>query len=287
MARSLRIEYPGAVYHVTSRGNGGQAVFLDDGDRAAFLQCLGLSIERHGWRCHGYCLMDDHYHLLLETPRANLSLGMRQVNGVYTQAFNRAHERGGHLFQGRYKAILVERDAYLLELARYVVLNPVRAGLVARAGDWPWSSYRATAGEGAGPPWLVVDWLRRQFGGPEAWAPYRQYVAEGMADKQSPLAGGLAQAVTGGAILGGADFVAGLAPLLRTAGREVPMAQRNLARPSLADLRATAADTKDRAWMVQAQRTHGYRQSQIAAEAGLHYSTVSRLIKALEANKSK
>ncbi len=180
----------------------------------------------------------------------------------------------------------MERDAYLLELARYVVLNRVRAGMVAGAADWPWSSYRATAGEAKGPPWLTVDWLRRQFGGPEAWAPYRQFVAEGMTDDRSPLAGGLAAAVTGGAILGGAEFAAGLAPHLRQAGREVPLAQRSLARPTLAELRASAADAKDRSWMLQAQRAYGYRQSQIAAEAGLHYSTVSRLIKALEAKKS-
>ena len=133
MARPLRIEYPGAVYHVTSRGNARKKIFLDDIDRDEFLATLGWVVERFGWGCHAYCLMDNHFHLLIETPKPNLSLGMRQLNGVYTQRFNRRHKRVGHLFQGRFKAILVERDSYLLELARYIVLNPVRIPI----GDRP------------------------------------------------------------------------------------------------------------------------------------------------------
>ena len=130
MARPLRLEFAGAVYHVTSRGNARQDIVGDDDDRRSFLTLLGHVIDRFGWRCHAYCLMDNHYHLLLETPRPNLSRGMRQLNGRYTQAYHRRHHRGGHLFQGRFKAILVEKDAHLLELCRYVVLNPVRAQLV-------------------------------------------------------------------------------------------------------------------------------------------------------------
>ncbi|MDA1101451.1 MAG: transposase, partial [Proteobacteria bacterium] len=193
MARPLRIEYPGAVYHVTARGNAQAAIYLDDADRRSFLDTLALAIERHAWLCHGYCLMDNHYHLLIETPTANLGRGMRHINGVYTQAFNRRHGRVGHLFQGRYKAILVEREAYLLELARYVVLNPVRAKLagIKAASDWPWSSHRAVAGEAAAPDWLTVAWLRRQFGGDDATKAYRRFVADGMADRRSPLADGL------------------------------------------------------------------------------------------------
>jgi putative transposase len=121
MTRPLRIEFPGAIYHVTSRGNARRKIFLDDADRDAFLSTLAWVVERFGWICHAYCLMGNHFHLLLETPTPNLSCGMRQLNGVYTQGFNRCHRRAGHLFQGRFKAILVERDSYLLELARYVV----------------------------------------------------------------------------------------------------------------------------------------------------------------------
>jgi REP-associated tyrosine transposase len=126
MARPLRLEFPGAIYHLTGRGNARQKIFFADPDRELFLDTFGGVVSRYGWICHAYCLMANHYHLLVETPKANLSLGMRQLNGVYTQAFNRRHKRVGHLFQGRFKAILVEKESYLLELCRYIVLNPVR-----------------------------------------------------------------------------------------------------------------------------------------------------------------
>ncbi len=128
MVRPLRIEFPGAVYHLTSRGNARNNIYLDDYDRQRFLKILANVIDRYNWLCHAFCLMDNHYHLLIETPDPNLSMGMRQLNGVYTQGFNRIHNRVGHVFQGRYKAILVEKDEHLLELCRYIVLNPLRAG---------------------------------------------------------------------------------------------------------------------------------------------------------------
>ncbi len=129
MVRPLRIEFPGAVYHLTSRGNARNNIYLDDYDRQRFLKILANVIDRYNWLCHAFCLMDNHYHLLIETPDPNLSMGMRQLNGVYTQGFNRIHNRVGHVFQGRYKAILVEKDEHLLELCRYIVLNPLRAGM--------------------------------------------------------------------------------------------------------------------------------------------------------------
>ena len=154
MARPLRLEFAGALYHVTARGDGREDIYRADGDRRLFLDVLAEVWERCNWTVHAYCLMTNHYHLLVETPDANLAKGMRQLNGVYTQRFNRTYERVGHVFQGRYKAILVQKETYLLELARYVVLNPVRARMVRRAGDWPWSSYRAMVGEAAAPEWL-------------------------------------------------------------------------------------------------------------------------------------
>jgi putative transposase len=156
MARPLRLEYEGAVYHVTSRGNARQDIYLVDPDRELFLSVVGATVERFSWLCHAYCLMPNHYHLLIETPEANLSRGMRHLNGVYTQAFNRRHMRSGHVLQGRFKAIVVEKESHLLELARYVVLNPVRARMVRSAKDWPWSSYRATAGLAEVPHFLTV-----------------------------------------------------------------------------------------------------------------------------------
>ena len=140
MARPLRLEFSGALYHVTSRGDGREAIFLADGDRKLFLDVFAGVSERFNWVLHAYCLMTNHYHLLVETPDANLSKGMRQLNGVYTQRFNRTYNRSGHVFQGRYKAILAQKEAYLLELARYVVLNPVRARMVRTAAEWPWSN---------------------------------------------------------------------------------------------------------------------------------------------------
>lgn len=138
MARPLRIEYAGALYHVTSRGNAQEAIYREDKDRRDYYSVVAEVCERFNWVIHAYCLMDNHYHLLVETPEGNLSKGMRHLNGVYTQRFNQNHARVGHVFQGRYKAILVQKESYLLELARYIVLNPVRARMVRSAKDWPW-----------------------------------------------------------------------------------------------------------------------------------------------------
>jgi REP element-mobilizing transposase RayT len=173
MARPLRIEYPGAVYHVTSRGKERREVFFTDDDRGGFLTVLGEVCKRFDWLCHSYCLMSNHYHLLLETPQANLSKGMRQLNGVYTKQINRRHGWVGHLLQGRFQGILVEKDSYLLELARYIVLNPVRAGMVDRAEDWGWSSYRASVGLEASPGFLTTDWVLSSFVGGRAAKPGR------------------------------------------------------------------------------------------------------------------
>ena len=170
MARPLRIEYPGAVYHATSRGNEKKPIFKDDHDRESFLAILTRVNKRYHWICHAYCLMDNHYHLLLETPDGNLSLGMRQLNGVYTQAFNRRHNRAGHLLQGRYKGILVQKDSHLLEVSRYVVLNPVRARMAETADAWKWSSYRATAGGAGHPPLLTTAWMNGQIPRPPVQA---------------------------------------------------------------------------------------------------------------------
>jgi len=167
MARPLRIEYPGALYHVTSRGDRQEAIFDDDQDRRAFLKVLGDVVSRYRWRRHAYFLMGNHYHLMIETPEANLTKGMRQLNGVFTQCSNRRHKRSGHLFQGRYKAILVDRDSYFLELARYVVLNPVRAAMVKYPHLWVWSSYGAMIGKATPPAWSppTICWQSSARGG--------------------------------------------------------------------------------------------------------------------------
>lgn len=177
MTRPLRLEFAGALYHVTARGNARQKIFLDEQDRQRFIEYLGREVEQQGWRCYAYCLMDNHYHLLIETPEPNLVSGMRRLNGVYTQAFNRRHRTVGHLLQGRYKAILVEKEAYLLELCRYIVLNPLRAKAVRRLDRWPWSSYLATAGRVFAPSWLAVRQVQALFA---SRAAYEYFVAQGI-----------------------------------------------------------------------------------------------------------
>ena len=147
MARPIRIEYAGALYHVTSRGDRREDIYLDDEDRLIWLAVFSDVCSRFNWRCHAWCLMDNHYHIVVETIDGNLSQGMRQLNGVFTQKSNRRHGRVGHVFQGRYKAVLVQKECYLLELGRYVVLNPIRAGMVSDMLDWKWSSYLAMVGD--------------------------------------------------------------------------------------------------------------------------------------------
>ncbi|TLS77970.1 transposase [Mariprofundus erugo] len=177
MSRPLRIEYPGALYHLTARGNRQDEIFLGDEDRSVFLTLLGEEVEQQQWLCYAYCLMDNHYHLLVETPEANLVKGMRRLNGRYTQRFNLRHGRVGHVFQGRYKSIVVDKGTYLLELSRYIPLNPVRAGMVKAPADYVWSSYRRTVGLEASPSWLATGLLLNHFDGVSH---YERFVAEGM-----------------------------------------------------------------------------------------------------------
>jgi putative transposase len=277
MARPLRLEFAGALYHVTSRGDGRDDIFLSDADRLAWLATLGQVCTRFNWVCHAYCLMSNHYHIVIETPDANLSNGMRQLNGVYTQYFNRAHQRVGHVFQGRFKAILVEKGSYLLELARYVVLNPLRAKMVRRIEQWPWSSYRATCGLVPKLDWLNTDFILSQFGRQRghAIAKYVAFVHEG---KGLPS---VWQALQGQIYLGSDAFVkkmqAGLAN--KPSLSEVPRAQRRAQARALADY--AQSHERDEAIALAYLSGH-HTMAAIAGHFGLHYTTVSRLIKRYE-----
>lgn len=280
MARPLRIEHPGAVYHVTSRGNARADIFLSDADRKTFLDVLAATVEKYNWLCHAYCLLDNHYHAIIETPDPNLSLGMRQLNGVYTQAFNRSYQRVGHVFQGRYKAILVEKGSHLLELCRYVVLNPVRAGLAVKPERWQWSSYKSTAYAGNVPEFLTIDWVLGQFAKKrtEARQRYRRFVADGFKDQASPW-----QKLTGQVFLGSENFIARMRELLgdRQEIKEIPRAQRYPGRPPLDRLFAniTKRDRQRRNdQMVQAHITCGYTLKEIADCLDIHYTTVSKIV---------
>jgi REP element-mobilizing transposase RayT len=280
MARPLRIEYHGALYHVTARGNARAPIFLCEEDRHQFLSLLSETLGRFGWLCHAYCLMDNHYHLMVETPNPNLSLGMQHLNGVYTQRFNRQHNRTGHLLQGRFKAIVVEKEAHLLELARYIVLNPVRAAMVETASSYPWSSYRATAGDERAAPWLTTDWLLSQFARTTAVAQrrYREFVDQGLATT-SPWS-----MLKGQLFLGSEEFMRTMQPkLLAVAAEgELPRSQRLAQRPDLIALfsASVSQDKPQRDAAIRcAYSDHGYTMAAIARAAGVHYSTVSKVIK--------
>ena len=205
MARPLRIQYPGAFYHITSRGNERKDVFKIKKDRERFLSYLESSTKRYGARIHAYCLMNNHYHLLVETPEGNLSQIMRHINGAYTTYFNIKRKRSGHLFQGRYNAILVDADEYVTQLSRYIHLNPVRAGMVEEPGKHPWSSFQYYAGNNKSPGWLVMDFVLGFFGenNVKAKTAYRQFVMALInREYESPL-----NEVVASTILGSQEFV--------------------------------------------------------------------------------
>jgi REP element-mobilizing transposase RayT len=234
MARPLRLEFAGALYHLTSRGDRRDKIFLDDADRQSFLDFLGKEVKQQGWVCYAYCLMGNHYHLMMETPEPNLVRGMRRLNGVYTQAFNRRHNNVGHVFQGRYKAILVDKENYLLELCRYVVLNPVRAKVVERPEDWRWSSYRGTAGKVAPPEWLAVEKVLSFFAGQRA--NYRKFVAEGIGKAL------VWEDLKGQIYLGNEDFLERMQKLVdRRVVRGIAKAQTKPLRPGVDEITATVA----------------------------------------------
>lgn len=271
MARPLRLEFPGAIYHLTSRGNARQKVFFTAGDRESFLSTLSGVVRRYDWICHAYCLMANHYHLLVETPKGNLSIGMRQLNGIYTQSFNRRHNRVGHLFQGRFKAIVVERDSHLLELCRYIVLNPARVKSSAKASSWKWSSYRATAGLVSVPEFLHTDWILGQFGKSRSRAQqqYREFVRDGMANRPW-------DDLKGQIYLASEAFIEKHASSKKNS-KEIPRAQLRAARLSLEQILGRRGEKA-----IAEAYQQGYRLNEIAAHLGVHYATVSRRLKRIE-----
>ena len=281
MARPLRIEYPGALYHVTSRGNARAKFFVDDTDQRTFLDVLGFVVKRFNWHCHAYCLMGNHYHLLLETPDANLSRGMRQLNGIYTQKFNWKHHRSGHLLQGRYKAILVDKDEYLLELARYMLLNPVRTGMADSPEGYAWSSYRATIGRAAAPEFLTTDWLLARFDEKKrrAQRQFAAFVKAGMKIEKSPWA-----ELKGQIYLGDESFVEHLSQHIsenRDTLREVPKKQKHANRPKLKQLFEGNARSNKEERNLSIYKAHvnkGYKLQEIADFLDMHYASISRIV---------
>lgn len=274
MSRPLRLEFAGAVYHVTSRGDRRESIFEDDVDREALLAVVAQGLARFAATMFAYCLMGNHYHFVVQTQQPNLSRLMRHINGVYTQICNRRHRKVGHLFQGRFKAIVVDRDAYFLEVCRYVDLNPLRANLVKHPGDWPWSSYRAHTGADAAPAWLDSRALHRQLAprAPRRDGParYAAFVAQGK---------GVAlwdTALQGQIYLGGDAFVQRMQALAGPADdSEVPRRQRPHVQRSVDGY--LQQHERDQA-IVLAYREGGHTQTAIARATTLSVSRISRLI---------
>jgi putative transposase len=277
MARPLRIEFPGALYHVTARGDRKRTIFFHDEDRLLWLDILGVVCRRANFVVHAYCQMGNHFHLMLETVDGNLSDGMRHMNAFYSQEINRRYGLVGHLFQGRYKAILVEKESYLLELVRYVVLNPVRGKLVDAPEDWHWSSYRSVLGKQLPPSWLDTDWVLSQFAHERdiALEKYQQFVMAGIG-KESPLKQTQHQIM-----LGGEEFVEQHCQRLRDANLSaVVKDQRRLAVLKLEEYKSLHPDRTQA--MAAAYNSTAFTMCEIARHFGVSRQTVSRAVQGSE-----
>ena len=290
MARPLRIEFPGAVYHVTSRGDRREPIFEDGADREALLGVVAQAVERFDASVLAYCLMDNHYHFVLQTRRGNLSQLMRQLNGVYTQLYNRRHRKVGHLFQGRFKGILVDENAYLLEVCRYVDLNPVRAGIIRDPGKWKWSSYRAHAGQANPPTWLdtaaVHGYLlgRDARSGVDRHQAAARYVALVAAGKGVKL---WDDALAKQMFLGDADFIDRMQALIepsRSGSKEIPKYQRTRAIHSIRYYLDKHQQRDEGIFTAVKDGQHSL--TAIAEEAKLSIASVSRIVKKMEAGNS-
>lgn len=290
MGRPLRIQYPGAFYHVTSRGNERRDIFKSRRDREKFLEYLASATERHGARIHAYALMSNHYHLMVETPEGNLSEIMRHINGAYTNYFNTKRRRFGHLLQGRYRAILVERDAYALELSRYLHLNPVRARMVERPGDYEWTSYRSYIGVVEAPDWLIRELVASAMGSrvQSAQESYRRFVeAAEERELPDPLEGGVAST-----LLGSTSFVEWVKNKFlqeRPADRDVPALKALTERPSIEAIRNVVERnvedgprTKRRLSLYLCHRLSGRRLREIGAAFGVGPSAVTEASRRVE-----
>jgi REP element-mobilizing transposase RayT len=294
MGRPLRIEYAGALYHITARGNERKRIFLDGKDRKKFLGILADYHDRYGILIHSYVLMNNHYHLILETPRGNLLKVMHGLNGGYTGYFNRKYGRTGHLFQGRYKGIIVDKDSYLIPLSRYVHLNPIRAGVVERPEQYRWSSYPGYIGRGKQQEWVEYSWILSQFGSRRIRAnrKYKKYTEEALKNKvEGPF-----KSLRSQVILGGEEFVKGIKRMLagKALSQEIVERKRLIEYPLLDEVmkevakafrvdgeairrKGDRANTPRRVALYLAQRYTGLGNEEIGEIfGGIHYSAVSK-----------
>lgn len=276
MGRGKRVLYKDAIYHVMSRGNRGGKIVRDDADRLCFLEMLARAHDLYHARWRSFMIMKTHYHMAVQTPFANLPEIMKCVNGGYTQAWNRRHRRFGHVFAGRYKAIVIEDDRYAQAVLSYIAHNPVESGYVKHPADWLWSSYRATAGLVEAPDFLDLDWLQGFYGGrtrSEAQMAHREHIENG----QSAYDGSFDAVVVGSPEFKGnvRDHIGRTMSQLL-----VPRSYRALARPPLGKLFARADDDLERRnlMILRAQVVYGYRQSEIARTLAVHPDTISKIV---------
>jgi putative transposase len=242
MSRSLRLEFPGSIWHVTSRGNEQRDIVYGDGDRTFLLELLAEAVDRFKWILYAYVLMTNHYHFVIELTQETLSSGMQWFNGSYAGAFNRRHKRVGHLFQGPFDSRIVQKEGYLIQVIRYDALNPVRAKMVSRPEDYPWSSYRATAGLCDSPSWLSVDRVLDCFAPIPSIgrAYYKRFVDEGIGLNRCPW-----DELVGQLYLGSESWIESMRSKVESKPRsdEFPMRQKNPLPPTMASVIEAVAST--------------------------------------------
>ena len=286
MSRPVRIEFPGAIYHITSKGSKGQTIFRDREDRAVFLNILDNVVSRFSWLVHSYVLMDEHFHLVVEVLEANLSKGMRQLNGVYTQHYNRRHHEDGPIFHGRFKSVLFEKNTYLLPVCRHVVLNPVRLGTPSQLNRYRWSSFRATTGTTKTPSFLHTSDLLAEFSKQDKVSrqKFREYVEDGIGCN-SPL-----QERSNQVLLGSAKFVREMQPVLqgvKIVKRGPKQARRRRSLSALFRTVDTKARSERNELIRRAYLEYGYTLMDIGEHLGLHYTTVSKIVNVGIANRKR
>jgi len=278
LGRPIRIQFPGAVYHVFSRGNRGEDIFFDDEDRNHFLKIFSSTVNRLNWLCHAYCLMSNHYHLLIETPEGLLSNGMQYLNSNYSKKFNRKHDLKGHLFQKRYADKLIDGNVQFLTTARYIVRNPIEAHIVEEAGEWKWSSYSATIGTHKVPDFLFVDDVLSCMSKDRAVARvfFKDLVHTKNGEESELLLKGLYSEPMK------PDLDTRLRPILDVRQSLAPVVrkQRTLSRPSLEELFHKIGYYevgKRNRIITEAFRYYAYSQTEIAKFLGLDQSTISKI----------
>lgn len=269
MARPIRLEYQNACYFVTSRGNASQRVFLSSDDGRLWLSTFESVCSRFGWICYAYCLMDNHYHIVFETPKANLSAGMRQLNGVYTQAFNRVHNRSGHLFTGRFNSVIFQKEKYLKRVIRHTVSNPVRKGLITSPIQWKWSSCRASSGRES-ISFIDTATVAGIFGGVKE---FENFVS-------TPEESDIRSEIKNQIYLGDGEFIENSSKFAYAKhSKEIPSEQR-IGLKNIARFAGGIADRNEA--VFAAYRSGGFSMKEISDHFGIHYSTVSRIVSEYE-----